>query len=72
MDENDNCLKRSKARSYVELGSLVYGARNDEQLHDVVKDILTHKNLWMEIYKYYKKAIEMCPNDVFVLERSGK
>ncbi|XP_045193425.2 uncharacterized protein LOC123549415 [Mercenaria mercenaria] len=74
MKGRNRCLDRYKARSYVEIGSLVYNARkNKGRFPNGVKDILPeHRHLWKQTETYYTTAVELCPDDIFVLERSGK
>ncbi|XP_060564432.1 uncharacterized protein LOC132723684 [Ruditapes philippinarum] len=71
---NSECLKRYQARSYVELGSLIYSVReNKDTFPNGIKNVLPeHQDLWLKTNEFYIKANYLCPNDVFVLEKCGK
>lgn len=70
--DSDIC-KLYKARAYVQLGELSYDIQKKDMFPNNLRDVLPENSeLHMEVEAYFKKALELCETDVFVLERCGK
>lgn len=67
-------LQRYKARAYVEIGLLAHTAeKNKVVFPDGVKDLLQgHFDRILPSKEYFTEALRIFPEDIFVLERSGK
>ncbi|XP_060563128.1 uncharacterized protein LOC132722620 [Ruditapes philippinarum] len=69
-----DCIKRYKARSYVEMGFISYDVtRNRSVFPNGMEELIpTHSSFFMDTTDYFYKALEYYPDDVSVLEQSGK
>ncbi|XP_053398065.1 uncharacterized protein LOC123551214 [Mercenaria mercenaria] len=75
LDGYDNeCIKRYKARSYIEVGLIAYDVDKKTAVFPCgMADLLSeHSPLFMQTTDYFTTALSYFPEDVFVLERSGK
>ncbi|XP_060605835.1 uncharacterized protein LOC132758287 isoform X2 [Ruditapes philippinarum] len=74
-NSESDCIKRYKARSYVEIGFISYDvSRNQSIFPNGMEDFMpTNSPFLMKTTDYFfYKALECYPDDVSVLERSGK
>lgn len=71
---DSECIRRYQARSYVQAGLLAYSVnRNRFIFPEGMKGLLsTNSLIFMSTERYFETALQIFPDDVFVLERSGK
>ncbi|XP_045195902.2 uncharacterized protein LOC123551215 [Mercenaria mercenaria] len=75
LNECDNeCIKRYKARSYIEVGLTAYDVNRNRTVfpRGMANLLPEHSPLLMQTANYFTTALWYFPEDVFVLERSGK
>ncbi|XP_060563127.1 uncharacterized protein LOC132722619 [Ruditapes philippinarum] len=73
-DSESACIKRYKARSFIEIGWIAYEvSRNKYVFPKGMEEFMPPNSpLLMPPTNYFMKALEYYQDDVFVLERSGK
>ncbi|XP_045172997.2 uncharacterized protein LOC123534707 [Mercenaria mercenaria] len=65
------CVKRFQARSYADVGLLVYNVRKTSP-RAVLEIHLDNADLPKQPEEYIRTALDIFPNDIYVLEKSGQ
>ncbi|XP_060563125.1 uncharacterized protein LOC132722617 [Ruditapes philippinarum] len=73
-NSESDCIKRYKARSYVEIGRISYDVTKKSSVftNGMEEFMPSNSPFLMPTTDYFRKALEYYPDDVYVLERSGK
>ncbi|XP_045176264.2 uncharacterized protein LOC123536851 [Mercenaria mercenaria] len=72
MAGEEDCLKHVKARVYVDIGSIAYIIKHSANPREMKSLLPEDSDLDLEVQDYFEKASNICPQDVYVLERSAK
>ncbi|XP_045206913.2 uncharacterized protein LOC123559160 [Mercenaria mercenaria] len=71
LTDSSELVKRYRARSYVDLGQIRYGIE-DIFPSETPRIFTENQNLPKQEEEYFTTALDILPEDVYVLERSGK